>query len=230
MTVPAYDGPPGFRIDTAEADAYLRDIQTALGRPLAGQRALELGCGTGEFTSFLAANGVEVTGVDQSLSRARQRLPTVPLLTGDITTPDADVVACGRFDLLVSRYVIHELPDPVRAFRAWSSLLHPDGRIVLIENCWIRSDWGHGDWGRRNDSLPLACTQAWATGAYLLGLAGLPVRACRWMDTLNSLRKHPPRRWLPPVRHHRRRSRRRPAGRPRSAGGLGANEQRSRGR
>ncbi len=93
----------------------------------------------------------------------------------------------GGFDLIASRYAIHELSDPLAAFRCWEGLLGAQGRLALIENCWQRQDWGWSDWGRHTDDLPLACTQSWATAVYLLRQAGWRVAHAGWMHAVNAL-------------------------------------------
>lgn len=188
-----YDHQPGFVIDSLTSDAYRTDLAVVLEELPARARVLELGCGSGSFTQWLHTNQLDVTGVDRSeaqLAEARQHLPDVPFTLCDIETDSGiDILASTHalFDLLISRYVIHELSDPIEAFTRWGKLLKPTGRLVLIENAWNRSDWGSSDWGQRTDSLPLACTQTWATAVYCLKKAGYSAVAAHWMRTLNAL-------------------------------------------
>ena len=54
--------------------------------PQAGERVLDLGCGTGHLTAQIAARGAEVTGIDASVSMialARQNYPKVKFVLGD---------------------------------------------------------------------------------------------------------------------------------------------------
>lgn len=189
----SYDHQPGFYMDDASSIAYKVDLETAVGRPFSGGKMLELGCGSGGFTKFLVSLGASVTGVDKNeeqLSQARQMLSDVDFLSSDIESPDFAetlITAHGTFDCLIARYVIHELTDPIETFKLWKQVLNPGGKFILIENCWVRSDWGWSQWGRRSDHLPLACTQTWATAAYCLKKAGLTVSVCQWMDAVNQL-------------------------------------------
>jgi SAM-dependent methyltransferase len=54
--------------------------------------------------------------------------------------PQADAEAPpfppGSFNLIVERHVLWTLPNPEQALRAWSALLRPGGRLVLIEGDW----------------------------------------------------------------------------------------------
>ncbi|MEO0561235.1 MAG: methyltransferase domain-containing protein [Chloroflexota bacterium] len=188
-----YDNDPGFTIDTAVAEAYQADIEAITGTLSGYRTALELGCGSAVFTEFLSSHVPTVIGVDNSgnqLTEARQRLPNTRFIQADIASPQfvRDMVESDHtFDLIATRYVVHELADPIETFLLWKPLLNPSGKVLLIENTWIRQDWGEGDWGQRTDHLPLACTQTWATAAYCLQKAGFRVNACSWMEHTNQL-------------------------------------------
>jgi SAM-dependent methyltransferase len=85
--------PPGFD----------RRLSLLLGEVHAGDRALDLGCGAGEFTAAIARAGAEVVGADvaeAALGRARVRNPGVEfqLVPFDGPLPFED----GSFDLVWS--------------------------------------------------------------------------------------------------------------------------------
>jgi ubiquinone/menaquinone biosynthesis C-methylase UbiE len=136
---------------------------------------------------------MRVIGVDRSeqqLAEARDRLSDNLFQKSDIEIAaaiDAIKAQFGLFDLAICRYVIHELSDPIEAFALWKRLLRPNGRLILIENAWTRSDWSESDWGKRTDVLPLACTQTWATAVYCLRKAGCSRVEARWMEQVNQL-------------------------------------------
>jgi ubiquinone/menaquinone biosynthesis C-methylase UbiE len=186
-----YDNQPGFFIDTAVSDAYTADLEFALQTLPHDATTLELGCGSGAFTQWLDAHHMQVIGVDASetqLAEACSRLPDVQFHKGNIETSNfAEVLQLQHrsFDLLTCRYVIHELADPIETFALWKRLLKPGGKLLLIENAWQRADWGEGDWGRRSDRLPLACTQTWATAVCCLRKAGYQHVQASWMDAVN---------------------------------------------
>ena len=188
-----YDEQPSFAIDAAMGEAYRTDLEAVLGSLSTYQQVLDLGAGTGIFTAFLAPWVSTIMGVDraaESLAHAQHRVPAGQFAVADLESPGI-ATHCGaptvRFDLVTARYVIHELADPIATFTAWKPLLAPGGHLVLIENCWQRTDWGWSDWGKRSDHLPLACTQTWATAVYCVQAAGLQVTAARWMQTVNRL-------------------------------------------
>ncbi len=189
----SYDEQPGFGVDRMTLEAYKFEMESILGTLSAYNRILELGSGTGLFTKVLASPDQIVVGVDNnpvSLEQARQRLPHIHFENANFESTDfaqGIVSTYGLFDLLAARYVIHELNDPIATFLSWKSLLKPGGKMVLIENCWIRTDWGWGEWGKRVDQLPLACTQTWATAVYCLQKAGYAISGCKWMESVNRL-------------------------------------------
>ncbi len=183
-----YDESPGFAINGAVAEAYKHDIEVVLGSFSQYQTVLEPGCGSGAFTAFLAAQGLSITGIDRDeaqLETARERLPQMEFHMVDFASDS--LVYKKQFDLIATRYVIHELADPIATFTSWKDLLKPGGKVLFIENAWIRMDWGWSDWGKRTDNLPLSCTQTWATAAYCLQKAGFTVSACSWMHHTNQL-------------------------------------------
>lgn len=94
------------------------DIGRAALPDTAGKRALDLGCGTGAFTSALRAEGWDVQGVDVSggmVAQARRR--GVACSRGDILGGLGHVD--GAFDLVSAAYVAHGLKadDRLALFR-----------------------------------------------------------------------------------------------------------------
>ncbi len=101
-----------------------------------GVRALEIGCGTGLFTSYFAATGAEVLAVDISselLALARQR----PMPSARVRFQLArfeDLEAAEPFDAVIGSSVLHHLdldtalPQLVRLLRpgGWCSFAEPN--------------------------------------------------------------------------------------------------------
>lgn len=91
--------------------------RSALPHP-AGKRALDIGCGTGAFTSALRSEGWDVEGIDVSggmVAQARRR--GVPCAVGDIL--GGLKLGDGSFDLVSAAYVAHglKLDDRLALFR-----------------------------------------------------------------------------------------------------------------
>lgn len=108
----------------------------------AGERVLEVGCGTGAFTVPLAGavgERGEVLGVDISaamLAEARKRLAAtrlrnVTLLEADAQTHQFDP---SRFDLVTSRFGVMFFVDPAAAFANLLRAAGPGGRLCFA--CW----------------------------------------------------------------------------------------------
>jgi ubiquinone/menaquinone biosynthesis C-methylase UbiE len=105
-------------------------------RPVAGQRVLDVGCGTGLFLKALAAerDGLTLAGLDLSehmLSQARRdaragRSAAPTFVQGSVyEMPFAD----GAFDVALNCISCHFYLEQVRAFREIQRVLAPGGRL-----------------------------------------------------------------------------------------------------
>ena len=104
----------------------------------AGDRALDLACGTGSLTRDLAKQvGPEghVLGVDFSgemLRAAREKpMPNVEYRLGDAT--DLRGVPSGAFDAVTIAYGARNIPDLDSLFSEMARTLRPDGVAVCLE-------------------------------------------------------------------------------------------------
>jgi SAM-dependent methyltransferase len=89
-------------------------------RRLAPGRALDLGCGTGTTSVYMASTGWQVTGVDfvpRAIQVARAKVASagvsVAFLVGDVTRLQELPIEPG-FDLLFDQGCFHSLPDRAR--------------------------------------------------------------------------------------------------------------------
>jgi SAM-dependent methyltransferase len=120
----------------------VNDLLLARSGARAGERVLEIGCGTAAATvPFAEAVGERgrVVGVDISepmLAGARSRIAESGL--GNVTLLQADAQVhrfeAGRFDLITSRFGVMFFADPVAAFSNLLPALRPDGRLCFA--CW----------------------------------------------------------------------------------------------
>ena len=110
-----YDERFAIQHDDRSARQARAEVERLLGRPLrAGEVVLDPGCGTGWQAAGLRRAGPEVTvvGVDLSagmLDKAREA-GAAPLVQADATRLP---LAAGSVDLVVTRGVLHHLPDVV---------------------------------------------------------------------------------------------------------------------
>jgi SAM-dependent methyltransferase len=106
---------------------------------LSGQRAIELGCGTGYVAAWMRRRGATVHAIDnseQQLATAR-RLTEMHGLDGiDWVHGDAERVdqPDGSFDLAISEYGAAIWCDPHAWIPEARRLLRPGGRLVFLGN------------------------------------------------------------------------------------------------
>ncbi|MFD4640341.1 class I SAM-dependent methyltransferase [Lentzea sp. NPDC058436] len=119
-------------------------------------RAIDLGCGSGANSIFLAERGFAVTGVDFSpvgLEKARRATPpslSVDWLHGDLTAPAIPGVS-GTFDLLVDYSVLDDLRgSSVDAMAATVHRLSHPGSVFLMWCFYDEIPW----WKRRGGRFP----------------------------------------------------------------------------
>jgi SAM-dependent methyltransferase len=102
---------------------------------VAGTRAIELGCGGGQFGLALADRGADVTGVDISeaqLEYARQHASETGADVDFVETSvtDLDEFADASFDLAFSAFAFQWVEDLEAAFAEAYRVLEPGGRLV----------------------------------------------------------------------------------------------------
>jgi SAM-dependent methyltransferase len=148
-------------------------VEWAAGLSGTGQRALVVGCGTGEDAEFLAGLGFAVTAFDIAptvIADARRRYPAgvVDYQVADLTALPAQWT--GAFDLVVEIYTVQPLYGEVRA-RALAALHQPvaPGGTLLV----IAFGTTEQDPVRDPEQMPWALTRA------EIDLAGGPLRAHR---------------------------------------------------
>ncbi len=98
-----------------------------------GGRALEVGCGNGSISAWLAERvgpGGRAVAVDLDLSLVDVRAPNLELRQGDIV---AGPVEPGTFDLVTARAVLHHVSDADAAIRNLVASMAPGASILLIE-------------------------------------------------------------------------------------------------
>ena len=101
-----------------------------------GQRALDVGAGSGFLTEGLLAAGLQVVASDQSeamLQELRRRLgnpESLQCLVGDAA---ALPLAGGSFDAVFANMVLHHMEDPGQAIGEWSRLLRAGGVLVVSD-------------------------------------------------------------------------------------------------
>lgn len=105
-------------------------VETALdGQP---RRLFDLGCGNGAFAAALAVNGIDVTGVDQSVSGIQEGQRAFPNLRLEVGSGYDDLASrFGRFPVVICLEVIEHVYDPRSFARTIFNLLEPGGTAII---------------------------------------------------------------------------------------------------
>lgn len=117
--------------------AYNRWVYDLLKPHVAG-RVLEVGCGTGNITRYLAESADEVVGVDpvaRFIDRFRERFSGIGKVSShrctlaDLAKPEAEA---DCFDTAVSCNVFEHIDDHVGALKQVADHLRPGGKAVIF--------------------------------------------------------------------------------------------------
>lgn len=118
--------------DELEPPGFERRRRFLLGQVRPGDRALDLGCGTGEFTAVLAGAGAEAVGAEvanAALARARSRHPELDFRQVPVAGP-LPFGDCS-FDLVWASEVIEHVADTARWLSEVRRVLCPGGRLLI---------------------------------------------------------------------------------------------------
>ena len=136
-------------------DGYLGFLSSPVPRPDPGQRALDIGCGSGSFAeAWVAIHGdaSEMTLLDPSepmLTRASRSLQRRGVRAHVVQGMLEDFDEGGDFDHLLAAHIIEHCEDPALALRQMRALAKPGGRLWLVAskphwcNAIIWFQWRH---------------------------------------------------------------------------------------
>ena len=124
-----------------ERQADLRDIERWLAPLFAGATVLEVACGTGYWTQFIAQSAAHVTAIDTSLETMRiaeGRVPEgkVTFLVGDAYNLPPHL---GRFSAAFAGFWFSHIAKAKRhAFlHGLNAFLMPGAKVVLLDNRYV---------------------------------------------------------------------------------------------
>jgi trans-aconitate methyltransferase len=98
--------------------------------PQAGERILDVGCGTGQLTAEIAGTGAQVTGIDSSatmIGQARANFPDLRFERADVRS----IAFREEFDAVFSNAVLHWVKEPEVAVANMRRALKKDGRLAV---------------------------------------------------------------------------------------------------
>jgi 2-polyprenyl-6-hydroxyphenyl methylase/3-demethylubiquinone-9 3-methyltransferase len=102
-------------------------------KPIAGKRALDIGCGAGLASEPLARMGAELTSIDaaaENIAVASAHAQAMGL-TIDYRHCGVEALNEAPYDLIVSLEVIEHVVDPAQFLGHIARLLKPDGLLIL---------------------------------------------------------------------------------------------------
>ncbi|MET0238614.1 MAG: bifunctional 2-polyprenyl-6-hydroxyphenol methylase/3-demethylubiquinol 3-O-methyltransferase UbiG [Sphingobium sp.] len=102
-------------------------------RPLAGRRALDVGCGAGLLCEPLARLGAAVTGVDatpENIAVARDHAEKTGFAI-DYRAGSVEALDIAPFDIVTCMEVIEHVEDPALFISHLARLVRPDGLLIL---------------------------------------------------------------------------------------------------
>ncbi len=103
--------------------------------PVAGRRAVDVGCGTGRWTRWLAQRGARVVGVDPTAAMIESAQHASPELVFQRMSATALGFHDASFDLLLSITVIQHLTpnEQVQAVNELCRVVRPGGYVVTLD-------------------------------------------------------------------------------------------------
>jgi ubiquinone/menaquinone biosynthesis C-methylase UbiE len=176
-----YTTPRGQHVDHAEQlllDKLLLHFPTA-------RRVLEIGCGTGHFSEYLAKKGLSVIGLDRSpamLAEFHGRNATFPIMLGD--AHDAPV-RTAAVDVVVFVTTVEFLHDPAKAMTE-AVRMAQQGIIVVVLNRWSFGGFSRR-WGTQSRQSLLSQAHGhslWSLQTLVTNAAGARLHKLWWMSTL----------------------------------------------
>jgi SAM-dependent methyltransferase len=139
LTAHRADWSVGHYEETASQLLPVAELLVEDAAPLAGERVVDVGCGTGNAALLAAARGAKVTGVDPALRLldvARRRAAAATL---EVTFIAGEAAALplpdNSADVVLSVFGVIFAPDPQAAAAELARVTADDGRILLT--AWI---------------------------------------------------------------------------------------------
>jgi demethylmenaquinone methyltransferase/2-methoxy-6-polyprenyl-1,4-benzoquinol methylase len=114
-------------------DARWKATLVSMAEVRAGERALDLACGTGDLAFAVATNGARAFGLDithRMLQLAQAKSTAARFITGDMTSLP---FRSASFDLVTTGYGLRNVPDLDTAIDEIARVLRPGGRLLSLD-------------------------------------------------------------------------------------------------
>ena len=120
------------------SDERALQMIVAAARPEPDDTVLDLACGGGLIVCAFAPRVRHATGIDLTPAMlARARALAAERVIANVTWQEGDIRALpwpdGAFSIVVTRFSLHHLPDPLAAVREMARVCRPGGRIVVVD-------------------------------------------------------------------------------------------------
>lgn len=126
---------------------YRRTLESLLDAIKAkpGAKVLDLGFGTACLTQKLYDAGYDISGLDFSPEMCRiaqNKMPEACLICHDFAQGLPDGFKDERFDIIVSSYAFHHVPDSLKSERIleWFKALNPGGEILIGDVAFLNEE------------------------------------------------------------------------------------------
>ncbi|MFZ2873809.1 MAG: bifunctional demethylmenaquinone methyltransferase/2-methoxy-6-polyprenyl-1,4-benzoquinol methylase UbiE [Phycisphaerales bacterium] len=130
------------RVHSLGLDQRWRRFAVAEAAVRAGDRVLDVACGTGDLTqAFATTEAAEIVGLDftrEMIELARKKQLALPEgVAGRLRYIEGDAQHLPfedrSFDVISIAFGIRNVEDPTRALREFARVLRPGGRLVILE-------------------------------------------------------------------------------------------------
>lgn len=115
-------------LDRVNADPFFRALKARIAELAVGERAMDVGCGTGAHAAMRGAVGMDASSAMVAAGRSRDR--SAALVQADAY---ALPVRDDGLDVLTADRVLQHLDDVGVALAEWRRALGPGGRIVTCD-------------------------------------------------------------------------------------------------
>ena len=142
---PGYSQVNQEELATNQREVWRRTLVERIGAHFPGRapgdiHVLEIGTGPGFFAILLAEAGYRVTAIDLTPSMLAEARRNAGDLEDRITFLEMNAQALdfgsGRFDVILSRNVTWNLPEPETAYAEWVRVLKPGGLLLNFDANW----------------------------------------------------------------------------------------------
>jgi len=120
---------------TRVRQSFISEFLDAIEPHVALKTAIDVGCGVGYFSKFLADRGLRVVAIDgreENAEEGQRRFSEITFLARDIEDPTLPEI--GKFDLTLCVGLLYHLENPFRAIRSLHALT---SKVLVVESMCV---------------------------------------------------------------------------------------------